>query len=376
MKQSPIVTGARSLLVLAVLAGAGPAAAEPIFLSRQYARCTTCHFSPTGGGLLTPYGRSLSREELSTTGATGSAGGAHEQAFLWGALGDTGPLSLGIDLRPAHLDIDAAGTDSTRDFFMTASLQAAYRKDRFTVYGEFGRQPRSSGAEYDSSEHWVSYQDEKGRGIRAGRFLPAYGVRFADHTAFNRGPLGFDSYDQLYAVELSYATDHHLLQLTAGPGLADAIVDDDGRRAFTATGRYQKDLGARRSLVVSGLYRAASDLSPRTGGGGLAFGIAPSSRLTIWSEADARFEQGRSGSPAWTLVNETSYEVHRGVWLRASPQLRTEPGDASAGVFRIAFSLDLLPRTHLNLGASYYRDKLRQTDLVFRTFLLQLHLYL
>ena len=44
------------------------ASAEPIFLSKGETRCTTCHYSPTGGGLLTPYGRVQSRQELSTTG--------------------------------------------------------------------------------------------------------------------------------------------------------------------------------------------------------------------------------------------------------------------------------------------------------------------
>ena len=31
------------------------ASAEPKFLSKQYPRCTSCHYSPTGGGLLTTY---------------------------------------------------------------------------------------------------------------------------------------------------------------------------------------------------------------------------------------------------------------------------------------------------------------------------------
>ena len=53
--------------LVGVLASA--ASAEPKFLSKQYTRCTTCHVSPTGGGLLSAYGRSLSHRELSTTGA-------------------------------------------------------------------------------------------------------------------------------------------------------------------------------------------------------------------------------------------------------------------------------------------------------------------
>ena len=93
------------LSALGLVAGQSRATAEPVFLSRQYTRCPNCHFSPTGGGLLTPYGRSLSREELSTFGASRASGSpGREQEFLFGAAGDAlRPVSVGIDLRPSHL---------------------------------------------------------------------------------------------------------------------------------------------------------------------------------------------------------------------------------------------------------------------------------
>src|SRR5690349_7779815 len=85
-----------------VVLGARGALAEPMFLAKQYTRCTPCHYWPTGGGLLTPYGRSLTRRELSTTGpgqpaapdaAAAQPGAADttpgEESFLWGALGDS-----------------------------------------------------------------------------------------------------------------------------------------------------------------------------------------------------------------------------------------------------------------------------------------------
>src|SRR5258706_14940181 len=68
------------LLVVSALLLASTASAEPMFLAKQYTRCTACRYSPTGGGVLTPYGRLLSHRELSTTRATGSApaaGGEH-----------------------------------------------------------------------------------------------------------------------------------------------------------------------------------------------------------------------------------------------------------------------------------------------------------
>ena len=364
--------------VLGLAVGAPRAATEPIFLSRQYTRCTNCHFSPTGGGLLTPYGRSLSREELSTFGASrGSGTPGREQEFLFGALGKgLGPVSVGIDLRPSHLSLDSAGYSSSRDFLMNAALAAALQFRKWTFYGQVGRQPRGDDARVTSFEHWVAYQSDKGLGVRVGRFLPAYGVRLADHTAFTRATLGFDNDDQIYGVELSYKSDRQLVQVAAGPGRAESLLNDDEQGAFTAAGRWQFDLRPRTVLVASGAFRDASDLEPRSGAAGLALGIAPGSRLTLWTEADIRFREGSSGEPAYTLFGQAAYEVYRGVWLEVSPQVRTQFGDASAGVFRVSVALNLLPRTHWNVVVSFYNDRDRKTENSSRTLLAQLHLYL
>jgi hypothetical protein len=367
----------RLLAVVAVAALAPLASAEPAFLSRQYARCTNCHYSATGGGLLTPYGRSLSRQELSTFGASPvSAPAGREQEFLFGALGDaTGPLHLGIDLRPSHLAYDGPGYSSSRDILMNADVQAALTLGGWTFYGELGRQPRSSGTVVTSFEHWVGWKSEKGLGVRAGRFLPAYGIHLPDHTSFTRAPLGLDNENQVYAVELSYAGDRQLVQVSAGPGYADS-VDNASERAFTAAGRWQVDLTPRVVAVASGLYRAASETVARNGATGLALGVSPVRRLTLWAQADARFRSGDGGGNAWALLAEASFEVYRGVWLRASPQLLTGFGDGSTGTVRLAAGLNLLPRTHWNVVLTYYHDRDRASDQTVHTLLAQLHLYL
>jgi hypothetical protein len=222
----------------------------------------------------------------------------------------------------------------------------------------------------------VSHETEKGLGVRVGRFLPAYGVHLADHTAFSRTILGFDKYDQVYGLELSLSSRRHLLQLTVSPGRADSILHDDGLKATTAAARFELDLAPRTSLVLSGLVRGKSDLIPANGATGLAFGFSPLHRLSVWTEVDARFQQGLPGGTAYVVVNETAYEVFRGVWLKFSPQLRTDLGDTSGGVSRMLFEADLLPRTHWNLDVSYYRDRDRLSDQVVKTLLAQVHLYL
>ena len=132
--------------------GARPTSAEPTFLSKQYPRCAACHYSAAGGGLLTPYGRSLSREEVSTFGQRGPGGvpaagsTAGEEGFLFGALSGESPLQLGLDVRPSHVDVDVPGrTIADRNFLMNLDLQAAWRRDRWTAYGSVGRAPAGGG---------------------------------------------------------------------------------------------------------------------------------------------------------------------------------------------------------------------------------------
>ena len=379
-------TVARFVLAAALLCGgwgARPAHAEPTFLSKQYPRCTACHYSASGGGLLTPYGRSLSREEISTFGRQGpggvpSAGStAGEEGFLFGALPSESPLQLGLDVRPSHLNVDLPGrTIADRNFLMNLDLQAAWRHDRWTAYGTVGRAPVSGGGELVSYEHWVAWQATDAVSVRGGRFLPAYGVRFADHTSFTRARLDLAQDDQVYGLEVDVSTDRALLQVAAGPGRAESLIDGDGRQAFTSSARFQIDLSPRTVLAASALYRGASETAPRSTGTGLSFGYAPAPWLTSWTHADVQFQKLDASSRAYILANQTSVEALRGVWLRVSPQLRWTDIDPRGEVRRIVYGLDFYPRTHWHVNLSYYRDLLPFRDRRVRTLLAQLHLYL
>ena len=362
---------------------ARPASAEPTFLSKQYPRCTACHYSASGGGLLTPYGRSLSREEISTFGRQGTSGvpaagsTAGEEGFLFGALSSESPLQLGLDVRPSHLDVDLPGRAiADRNFLMNLDLQAAWRRDRWTAYGTVGRSPTRGGGELVSYEHWVDWQVTDAVSVRGGRFLPAYGVRFADHTSFTRARLDLAQDDQVYGIELGVSTDRTLLQVSAGPGRAESLIADDGRQAFTTSVRLQLDLSPRMVLVASTLHRGTSETAPRSTGTGLSLGYAPAPWLTTWTHADVQFQRLAASGRAYILANQTSVEVLRGVWLRISPQLRWTDTDPRSETRRMVYGLDFYPRTHWHVNLSYYRDRRPFADRSSRTLLAQLHLYL
>ena len=363
-----------------VAVGSFPASVgtEPKFLSKQYPRCNACHYSPAGGGLLTPYGRSLSREEISTfgrrAGAASPADSRAEEAFFFGLLPDGGPLQLGLDLRPSRLRTEVAGRDiPDRNLLMNLDVQAAWRSGEWTAYGTLGRRP---GGGLVSYEHWASRRVSDRISLRGGRFLPAYGVRFSDHTMLSRDRLDLAEDDQIYGVEVGFSGDRTLIQVAAGPGRAESFYEDDGRRAFTASGRLQRDLGSRTVLVGSALYRGETQRASRSAAGGVAFGYAPVPWLVTWVQADARFPDLAAGDRSLVLVNQTSVEIWRGVWVRLAPQTTRAAGDPRAEIRRMVYGLDLYPRTHWHVSLSWYRDRFVFNDRLDSRWLGQLHLYL
>jgi hypothetical protein len=319
-----------------------------------------------------------------TAPAPGTEDDPHgEQAFLYGALGNAlGPVHLGLEMRPAHLRIGFPGGHQDLNFLMNLDLIGALQKNGWTAYGSVGREPPNSAvrngralpdAAFVSYEHWISYQTDQGFQIRAGRFLPAYGVRFADHTAYTRTYLDLDRNDQVYGLEVSDTIGPSLVEVMVSPGRAEAILHDRTQRGFSTAGRWQFDLAPRATIVGSAFYRHSTDVDPQSGAVGGAFGFAPTSHVSIWTEGDANLQTKAMGGHSWVLVNETSVEVYRGIWLKFSPQLRTSGGAPGfSDLRRLAFAVDLLPRTHWNVNVSYYHD--HAFDASTSTLLVQLHL--
>lgn len=363
-----------------------------MFLSKQYTRCTACHYSQTGGGLLTPYGRLLADRELSTTHSASAQAGANqdrptgEAAALWGAFGDAlGDLQVGVELRPSHLRFGYPGGHQGQNILMNADVIAAYQKHGWTAYGMVGREPSSGaavrqaasdGAALVSYEHWLGYQSDGGVGVRVGRFMPAFGIRFADHTAYTRSFMHFDRFEQVYGVEVSDTVGRSQVQVTLAPGTADSIINDDGRRGAIASGRWQFDVAPRVAVVGSAIYRHASALTPQSGAVGGALGFAPTPRMTVWTEVDLYSRDRTVGGRSIVAVNETSFEVVRGLWLKFSPQIRTAGERGFSELRRLQFEADFLPRTHVNVGVSYYHDHDHTLETDTSTVLAQLHLYL
>lgn len=155
-----------------------------------YANCNTCHYAPTGGGALRPYGKSTAGE-LSTwsTGIDPA-----DTKFISG--GDLRYLSI------QNYPIEGETTETK--FLMAAELELGYEGKYFDYLVEIGQYHSYPYPLYGSYRHYIQ-TSILGLGIRFGKFAPAFGITTEDHTLPGRNTIGFDKRDAGVATELSYS---------------------------------------------------------------------------------------------------------------------------------------------------------------------------
>jgi hypothetical protein len=234
--------------VVIVVAAAGVARAYPEFQLSRDQTCSSCHLSPAGGGLLSENG-------LATAESNATWDVAPEAAH--GALVGPSWLEVGAELRGAAGVVDDRGA-SPAGFPMQADGEAAAKSGALTLYATLGIQEGHDVPSFFASrEHWAMWQSDAGSPnglfVRAGRFMPVYGLRLADHTAYTRRDGQTPLYGEAYGVAVediqprweAHATGfvHDPLQYSAETGNGAALyVEARPVKAFSIglEGRYAK----------------------------------------------------------------------------------------------------------------------------------------
>jgi hypothetical protein len=207
----------------ALLAASNRAQAYPQFqFSSGTIRCGQCHYSPSGGTLLSSWGRDESGDTISL-GGNGS--------FLHGLWTPPSWLALGADLRLAGLTNNVRGADSpeTAFFPMQGDVYARLSHEALSVNVTVGargvvRPPDASlaGRSSDvfdrmiSREHYLMWRPSAtGAYLRAGRFAAPYGIHFVEHIYFIRRYTGFNLYEETYNLSGGFLTDEWEVHATA-----------------------------------------------------------------------------------------------------------------------------------------------------------------
>jgi len=278
------------------LAASRPAAAYPQYQLSRDQTCTGCHLSPAGGVLLTENGYSVA-ETFSQLGTA--------PEFMYGKLPLPGWLALGGDLR------GAAGYFRTPDTAvvaipMQADVYAHATFGGFSLHVTVGGRPaqwitnNGTPGVLDrlwSREHYVMWQQDpasrEGLFVRAGRFMPVFGLRFAEHPDYTRRFGGLPLYADTYGAAAEYVTqawEAHVTGFLEDP-LIDPVVHDTGVAAYA-------ELRPSSQLQVGGeLMVTRADGHNRVRGGATAKLYLPSADTLVQAELQLAHQQvdGSSG---------------------------------------------------------------------------------
>ncbi|MBC7539745.1 MAG: hypothetical protein H7281_13060 [Bacteriovorax sp.] len=176
--------------------------AYPEMIRQNYVNCLACHESPSGGGLLTPYGRGLSAELLSTWGGANEAKpfyGAFDHPFLknW--------FNVGGDLRAVQFHTKNSQGSEDKFIRMQTGIETSlkYMKVKFVSF--FGKQEVDNMVRGKFLRFFLQYQAMDELTVRAGRFIPNFGINIAEHILATRRGLGFDEGTERNQVEAMWS---------------------------------------------------------------------------------------------------------------------------------------------------------------------------
>jgi hypothetical protein len=172
--------------------------------------CTSCHVAPGGGGLMTTYGRDFSKEKLSTWSLEG------EERLLHGLVPNSDTFLVGGDVRFARMSYKT-GSESKSDFWrMQADIELGVHYGPVWATYTGGTPPKGPFEDDDDGDDKklktraysarLDLLDEQ-LVLRAGLFIPQYGLMLADHTAYVRGNFGLGSDDNQTQVEANFQSD-------------------------------------------------------------------------------------------------------------------------------------------------------------------------
>lgn len=214
-----------ALVVLASLAPAKTAHAYAWMVRHGEMQCANCHADPSGGELLTKYGRLEGYEllrmkyERSPAGQEAGPATSPKTGFLWGLWDTPSWLLLGGSLRGAAfaqgdfrvfpMQLDLYGQIKLGRFRMGGSLGAAkVRQNSPNAREAFVTANQGNELNLVSRTHWLALDLGKASEwtLRAGRLNLPFGVRVSEHYLWVRDVTRTDrDADQQHGGALAYS---------------------------------------------------------------------------------------------------------------------------------------------------------------------------
>lgn len=331
-----------ALVALAAWLSAEPAVGYPENIREGYVGCQNCHVAIGGGGVLTPYGRMVGGEFMSTWGFRG------EENLGSGLVELPDWLAVGGDLRAVSVRTERDARASYQAFVMQSDVELALSPvEAVTFVGSAGVYGPSHELEYRRF-----YLKLAAGGVvttRVGRYVPAYGIGFADHRLPTRSGLGLGQGSESYNFEAAVSGRFGELILTrvagkAAPlGMAGGSYEASGEGAAGFVIRAAAFLSSMVQLGVSHLTLGEGEASRQAVGVHLA--AAASEQLYLLAEADRLFAGERTEELGVVRLGVVPWRGVHVVLL----------GEAQGESLGFGLALAWLPRPHFEFTAEAKR---------------------
>jgi hypothetical protein len=258
-------------VVIAALACASTAQAEPYLAAQMGLKCVNCHVNPTGGGLRSVFGNTYAQTQM-------AAKRLGDEGDLW-----TGQVmkyfSIGGNARANFNFSDIPNQTSTNEFAVEearAYLDFGVIPNRLSIYVDQRFAPGNATNLEANVRYWFT---ENELYVKAGRLYLPFGYRFEDDSSFVRSLSGINMQAPDEGVEFGIEKGAWTAQLALSNGTAGAGEVDDGKQVV-----------ARAEYVQSVWRVGASALSNDTDAGDRiaagVFGAVRTGPVTFLGEVD------------------------------------------------------------------------------------------
>lgn len=364
-------------------------------MRHDYPGCVQCHADPSGGALLTPYGRAQGEVLLRTRYPGEGEEPTSLANFAFGLVPTPDWLLLGGTVREAYFDSKPEGTRRRTDLFtMQLDLLGEVRVSRVRANASLGYAP--TGAQLAaittaneknlvSRTHWlgVSLDDEERLLLRGGRMNLPFGLRSVEHTFLARSATRTDrNASQQLGASLAYsgrALRGEAMLIAGNYQLAPDAYRDRGYSAYLEWNAAPRlGLGAS-SLVVHADKDLQSEKSTFRQAHGLFARYSPLPLLYLSTEVDLLYQTTKrmGGATGVTGLVQADVEPLQGVHLVGTGEMLSQDVDkpATYGAWATV-NWFFAPHADARVDLIYQDLAAGSTRLGVVTWFLQLHLYL
>jgi hypothetical protein len=363
--------------VLAILLLSPLAFAFPELTRHGYTHCSTCHVSPSGGGVMTEYGRSLSKEVLSTWSYEG------EEKPLHGLFTNSSPewLAVGGDLRTIQTYLNNPQIKQGRYFLMQSDLELAVRTMKVWWVSSFGVRGEDRGREdekgdFISRRHYLLYQPNDNIYLRAGQYMAPFGLMIPNHNAMIRRSLKFFPDSESYNIESGWLGEKTEASVTLMGGRPEKDYKYVESGFALNTSYFFND---KNKIGLSG-WRGQNNQGRRTSIG--AYGIlALAEKFYLLSELDHQWSENfplaiTTESKGWVSYQRLNYVVSQGIYPYLVHELSyLDLASLNSRMDSYGIGLQFYPRPHFEFHLEYQRARTAVKDYYDFAFLI-FHYYL